>query len=211
MPLVVLLGDSVFDNQSYTGGEPDVARHLRALLPSRWDVSLCAVDGTYCDEIAGQLSDVPSAATHLVLSVGGNDALRNMDLLDMDVETMAAALDLLRRRVEAFEKTYAAALDAVLKRRLPTFACTIYNGNFDGQLADRARTALMLFNDAILRTCMRRGVGVIELRHVCTETRDFANPIEPSGPGGLKIAEAVAEAIGQLPPPRARTVVISGR
>jgi hypothetical protein len=41
-----------------------------------------------------------------------------------------------------------------------------------------------------------RGVDVIDLRLVCTEPSDYANPIEPSGAGGRKIAAAIAAAIG---------------
>jgi hypothetical protein len=36
---------------------------------------------------------------------------------------------------------------------------------------------------------------------VCTEPADYANPIEPSGSGGLKIARAVARMIGALDAP----------
>jgi len=40
------------------------------------------------------------------------------------------------------------------------------------------------------------GLDVLELRLICTEPEDYANPIEPSGQGGLKIARAIARAIG---------------
>jgi hypothetical protein len=36
----------------------------------------------------------------------------------------------------------------------------------------------------------------IDLRLVCTEPADYANPIEPSGRGGLKIAGAIARSLG---------------
>src|SRR3954452_23575611 len=42
---VVLLGDSIFDNDAYTGSEPDVVQHLRSMLPTGWSATLCAVDG----------------------------------------------------------------------------------------------------------------------------------------------------------------------
>jgi len=45
-------------------------------------------------------------------------------------------------------------------------------------------------------------------RFVCTETTDFANPIEPSGMGGRKIAEAIARATGAAGDPK-RSVVLS--
>jgi len=64
----------------------------------------------------------------------------------------------------------------------------------DPRQAALGRVALMLFNDAILRTAFEIRAGVIDLRLVCGEPSDYANPIEPSGSGGLKIARAVARA-----------------
>ena len=84
MSSVVLLGDSIFDNGSYTNGEPDVASHLRALLPS-WRVTLCAVDGTTTSDIGPQLDRLPKDATHVLLSLGKTRAnLR--PLLDPAIE-----------------------------------------------------------------------------------------------------------------------------
>ena len=39
----------------------------------------------------------------------------------------------------------------------------------------------------------------MELRSICTERADYANPIEPSEQGGSKIAAAIARAIGAIP------------
>ena len=58
-----------------------------------------------------------------------------------------------------------------------------------------ARVALMTFNDVILRAAFEHGVDVIDLRLICTQDEDYANPIEPSGSGGLKIAKAIAHAV----------------
>ena len=58
--------------------------------------------------------------------------------------------------------------------------------------ADVARIALMTFNDVILRCGFERHLSIIDLRLVCSEKADYANPIEPSGSGGLKIAKAIA-------------------
>lgn len=43
--MVVLLGDSVFDNAAYVGGGSDVAQQLRTILTGDWQVTLLAVDG----------------------------------------------------------------------------------------------------------------------------------------------------------------------
>jgi hypothetical protein len=198
MSHVVLLGDSIFDNGAYTRGEPDVIGHLRHLLPPTWTATLCAVDGATTQTLSGQLHRMPASATHLVVSIGGNDALRHTDLLDQRATTGVEFLELTGRRVDAFEHAYRSALRAVTVRRLPTTVCTIYNGNLDRQIAAAARTALAIFDDAIVRTALDLGCDVIELRTIAVEPSDYANPIEPSGGGGLKIARAIARAVGAI-------------
>lgn len=89
---IVLMGDSIFDNKAYTQGEPDVVAHLQPLLPDGWRTTLLAVDGASTGSMSTQLSRVPPDATHLVLSLGGNDALRNIDLLDTRLDSSRAAL-----------------------------------------------------------------------------------------------------------------------
>jgi hypothetical protein len=73
--------------------------------------------------------------------------------------------------------------------------CTVYNGALDPQVATAARTGLALFNDVILRTAVELDVPALELRSVCIEPRDYANPIEPSDTGGAKIARAIVSMI----------------
>ena len=50
---------------------------------------------------------------------------------------------------------------------------------------------MRMFNDAIVRSARGVGAKVIEMRAVCCTPADYANPIEPSGAGGRKIAEAI--------------------
>jgi hypothetical protein len=56
-----------------------------------------------------------------------------------------------------------------------------------------------VFNDAILRVAAGHRLPVIELQIICTEPEDYANPIEPSGTGGAKIAAAIARGVGTGP------------
>ena len=79
---------------------------------------------------------------------------------------------------------------------MPTTVCTIYNGNLSGQEGAAARVALMAFNDVILRVAFESKLQVIDLRLVCTEPADYANPIEPSSRGGEKIARAIMRSLG---------------
>lgn len=192
---IVLLGDSIFDNHAYTAGAPDVVTHLRACLPAGWRASLLAVDGAISRDLPDQLPSVPADATHLVISVGGNDALMSSDLLDSPVTSTREALLLLGARAARFEEDYRVAISLALALRRPTTCCTIYNGNLGPREAPVARVALMPFNDVILRVARELGVHTIDLRLVCTQPEDYANLIEPSGQGGQKIARAIVSAI----------------
>lgn len=198
---IVLLGDSIFDNRSYTGAEPDVVTHLRALLPDGARATLLAVDGATTRSMTGQFTQIPGDATHLVVSVGGNDALGERDLLRTPATFTTDPLRHLGERVDRFEARYRSAIPPILGLGLPATLCTIYNGALeDPAEAARARVALMLFNDVILRVTFEHHASVIDLRLVCNERADYANPIEPSGPGGMKIAKMIARASGIQPP-----------
>jgi hypothetical protein len=198
MPHIVLLGDSIFDNGAYTAGAPDVVAHLRSLLPPGWKGSLAAVDGATTGRLRAQFARIPDDATHLVVAIGGNDALQNSDLLSTRVGSSAETLALFADRLNAFEASYGAALDGVVALQRHTVVCTIYNGALSPEQAAIARVGLMMFNDAIVRTAVARGLDVIELRSICTDPGDYANPIEPSGQGGRKIAHAIARAVGAV-------------
>ena len=198
MPHVVLLGDSIFDNAAYTRGRPDVVTHLRTLLPPGWEATLGAVDGATAGRLRAQLAGIPADASHLVVAIGGNDALQNSDLLSTHVRSSAETLALFADRLDAFAASYGAAIDAVVALRRHTVVSTIYNGALAPDQAAIARVGLMMFNDVIVRAAVARRLDVIELRAICTEPGDYANPIEPSGEGGRKIARAVARAVGVL-------------
>ena len=194
---VVLLGDSIFDNAAYTEGGPDVVTQLRALLPSGWSATLCAVDGAVVSGIAAQLARLPVDATHLVVSAGGNDALGQISLLERDARTVGEGLSLLACAVERFAEGYREAVDQLQRRALPLTLCTIYEGRFPDRSFQRvAAAAVALFDDAILRTAAAASRPVIELRLVCRAVEDYANPIEPSSVGGARIARAIAHALG---------------
>lgn len=193
MPHVVLLGDSIFDNGAYVGGGPDVVAQLADKLPSTWRATLAAVDGAVTADVERQLARLPDGATHLVLSVGGNDALSYIGFLDEPATSVADVLDRLAAMGERFESQYVATVNRILGTRLPLVLCTIYNGDLgDPAMQRRARTALTMFNDVIVRSAAAANLAVIELRQVCSEPGDYANPIEPSVQGGGKIAAAIA-------------------
>lgn len=195
---IVLLGDSIFDNAAYTRGAPDVVTHLQRLLPSGWRATSLAVDGATTADLTAQLRRVPADATQLAIAIGGNDALQNSDLLSLRVTSSAQALEVFAERVAEFDQAYRAAIRAAVALGHPTAVCTVYNGALEEDRARIARVALALFNDVILRTAIDLHLDAIELRSLCTEPDDYANPIEPSGKGGLKIARAIARVAGAV-------------
>lgn len=196
MSHVVLLGDSIFDNGAYTNGKLDVLAHLRQVLPHSWRASLLARDGATTEGIASQLAQLPRDATHLVLSVGGNNALMRQNLLQASTTSTADAIIQLADAVGEFEAAYRKVIMACLAHRLPLVICTIYNGNFaDARYCRLTRTAVALFDDVIVRTAIEYRIKLIELRQVCTRPEDYANEIEPSSTGAAKIARVIAAAV----------------
>jgi hypothetical protein len=186
---LVLLGDSIFDNGAYVApGEPDVIRQVQTLLPAGWQATLRAVDGDCVPDIESQLRRLPADASHLALSIGGNDALGHINFLSEPARSVAEVLERLAVIGQAFQDSYRRMLAQVLGHGLPTIVCTIYEGNLDAQEQRIASTALKVFNDAILREAIAAEVPVVDLRLVCSRPEDYANPIEPSAIGGQKIA-----------------------
>ena len=196
----VLLGDSIFDNAAYVGGAPDVVQQVHQRLPQGSKATLAAVDGSKIGDVGRQLRRVPADATHLVLSVGGNDALSSSDFLSTPARSAAEALSGLADIGERFERGYLAMLTDVLAHELPTAICTVYYPRFpDAALQKVAVAALTVFNDCIVRAAFAHGLPLLDLRLICTEAEDYANSIEPSAQGGEKIARAIAEFVERSP------------
>jgi hypothetical protein len=189
---IVLLGDSIFDNKSYVGNSPDVVSHIRRIIPKDWTATLCAVDGSITESVLAQRGRIPQDATQLVLSVGGNDALRNQDLLYGDMQGNKV-LSILADVAEEFEVNYRNAVQVFKSLGKPLCICTIYNGNLPAEVSRAAEAAVAVFNDRIYSVADELGLPVIELRRVCTSAIDYANPIEPSEAGGGKIARRILE------------------
>jgi hypothetical protein len=205
---VVLLGDSVFDNAAYVSGGPDVVTQLRERLPQGWRASLNAVDGSVVASLPQQLARMPADATHLVISAGGNDALGYSSILTAPSRSMAESIGKLADIHDAFQERYRASMAAVLNGGLPTALCSIYDPRYADPVQRRlATTALAIINDVILREAARLGLPVLDLRAICSDDADFANPIEPSSQGGWKIAGAIASVLAQHDFPRGRSEI----
>lgn len=196
MKHIILLGDSIFDNKSYVNGGKDTIENLREQIPADWKATLLAVDGDVAADVARQLPKMPADATHLFISVGGNDALREMGILQMRASSAAEVFAELSNVAARFEDRYTRMLDAVRELNKPTVVCTIYYPRYpDVGMQKIAVAALASFNDVIIRQAILAGVPLIDLRYVCDDDADYANPIEPSVAGGAKISKRIIEIV----------------
>jgi hypothetical protein len=205
---IVLLGDSIFDNAAYVNGGPDVIKHLNSLLPQDWKATLLAVDGSVTIDVINQIARIPASATHLIVSVGGNDGLSRVDILQRKAHSVGDAVDQLAALRAGFHQNYHRMLTALLARELPLALCTVYDPRFPDPLLQRlTSTALNIFNDCILREAITQGLPVLDLRLICTEAEDYANEIEPGVPGGRKIAAGILNLVQNHDFSCGRTVV----
>lgn len=194
---VVLLGDSILDNKLHVQpGEPDVQAQIKVLLSAADRATLLAVDGSSTHDVIAQLARLPADATHLIVSMGGNDILGFMALMGDSVRTVADALMRIGALAGTFEQDYRRALDTVLRYNLPATLCTIYNPRYsDPKQRQMVMTGLTVFNDVIIRAAFKAGVPLIDLRMVCDDDADFANALEPSAHGGAKIARSIVNVV----------------
>jgi lysophospholipase L1-like esterase len=194
---VVLLGDSVFDNGAYVrSGEPDVLAQVQAKLPKDWRATMNAADGAVTTSIERQIARLHEGASHLIISVGGNDALGSSGILNESARSVAEVMSRIADIRDSFARSYHKMLNLVLGYRLPTALCTIYDARFpDPEEQRRVVTALSVFNDVITREAFSRRLALIDLRLICNQPDDYANPIEPSAKGGDKIANAIVQAV----------------
>jgi len=188
---IILLGDSIFDNAPYVINQQCVTDQLREITPDEVGVSLFAVDGDFVKNVKTQLERVPEQATHLFVSVGGNDALSYYRELLNDYRSSESLFEKWSQIQLDFKAEYRAMLERVRALGCHTAVCTIYDAVPD--LEEIAVTALAFFNDVILSEAIMAGLPVVDLRRVCTERDDYSHlsPIEPSFQGGAKIAKAL--------------------
>ena len=186
----------MFDNAAYVGPRQEVLDKLRNHLKPGWQATLLAQDGAVLADVRRQVGQLPSDATHLIISAGGNDALGQVGVFGEAVTSVGEALTMLAGIRRQFQERYREMLEAVLPLELPTTICTIYDVRFpDPDLREIANTALTLLNDVITREAALHGVPLLDLRVLFDEDSDLANPIEPSARGGEKIARSLIEVV----------------
>jgi len=194
--ILALFGDSILDNAPYTRPEPDTTAHLERLLGEEWAVRRFATDGSTMRDVAGQLRGLRDRATIAVLSVGGNDAIEHIGILEQPAANSGMVLEQLDAIAAAFQDQYESVARMVAQRASRVILCTIYEVRLEPAVfAKRVRVPLALLNDRILRTAAKLGLDTLELRSICTEQGDFVQQIEPSPQGAAKIAKAIVAVV----------------
>lgn len=197
---LVLLGDSILDNRTYTSPDPETAECLRGMLGTGWTVELLARDGAVMSEIPYQLARLRGDADVGILSVGGNDALGHIGILEESAAAARTVLSRLADIAEDFGARYRGVLAEARPRSRRLVACTIYEPPmFDATTTRLIQVPLSLLNDQIVREAAQAGVDVLDLRSVCTSAADFVRQIEPSAQGARRIAAAIETVVRGVP------------
>lgn len=225
MKSIYLLGDSIIDNAAYVGiDEKDVESHLNSMYKEdpKVNINNRAVDGhTMRDLLDTQLSDAGlNEATHIVMSIGGNDLLQNISFLQM-TSKLSEVMDKDARigkwgvrelnpsRNKVFEETYfeiikpfnslyETIVEKLSNYRAKLLLCTVYEGDLFGSdefknVFYSSKTMVSIFNDLVYKSSSKFKTDVLELRNIFVSSEDYANPIEPSHIGGEKLAKSIVE------------------
>ena len=227
---ILLLGDSIIDNRSYVlKDELDVTAHLIKLYLDQPDVSITnnAVDGDTMYDLQYNHLDTPDIeeASHIIVSIGGNDLLHNISFLqktselskvmskDARIEKWGVReLNPSRNRVfeetyfeiiQPFSKQYETIVANLSNHRAKLLLCTVYEGDLvdSDEFSDvnnSSKTMVSVFNDIVYRTANKYGADVLELREIFVSSEDYANPIEPSHIGGGKLAKAIQKWVNDV-------------
>lgn len=188
---VALLGDSIFDNEPYVSPGEAVIDHINQLNKNGWNAELLAVDGAVTKDVSTQCQEVDADVTHLVISIGGNNALSYVGIFDEKVSTVYQGVQYLSAIKERFQKSYQEMLADILSLDKKIALCTIYNTCPGVEVP--LLTALSVFNDVIFQEAFKLGVPVLDFRQTFNSPSDYSaiSPIEPSETGGMKTAKAI--------------------
>ena len=195
---VSLLGDSIIDNKIYVEeGELSVTEHLQHNSSSNF--TMIAVDGdTTEDVLKNQLDNLKEPVSHIVLSIGGNDLLQNLHILQDETIGMKFALEKSSELIGEIQENYTKILEHLSQYDAKVLLCTVYEGDLKSDVLlaeyDKAGQAMLkMHNDTVYYLASKFDVDVLELRNIFTNKEDYANPIEPSHIGGEKLAKAIIQ------------------
>jgi lysophospholipase L1-like esterase len=98
------------------------------MLPAGDSATLIALDGATVSSVFRQIERIPSDATHLVLSAGGNDALWMAgNIFSPETPDVRTSLRRIAELLTDFKIEYRRLICDLRALRLPLVTCTIYD------------------------------------------------------------------------------------
>jgi len=203
---IVLLGDSIFDNEVYVHSHadsvPGVLERRFGNINKEWKVTHRAVDGAVMASIDKQIPKIPSNATHIFMSIIGNDCLGVLMGLHNSSQwaEVAAAPSpdnpILSNILSQLESKYEETVLKVKNVGPPLTVCNLYAPRFDdAALQAFCRFSVQLLNIRLKAVADKHGVGLIDIYSLFTDPADYANAIEPGKSGSEKIGKAIEEVV----------------
>jgi len=188
---VALIGDSILDNDEYTGVAACVFTNVKQKLPEAVVVNF-AEDGATTLDINDQLEKIKGQDEkwdYVFLSIGGNDLLESQELLLLsNTEQKKKIIESICIRVSDIYTMLQADFNKVI---LLTPYLPVFDG-IDKESVLQAHQVIKAFNEKL------KGIANVryeELHPILNSKEDFINHIEPSKIGSEKIAALIEEVV----------------
>jgi len=194
---VVLIGDGLGDLGRVQQQEPGTLEGK--LMPGRRDAWTLTV--LLADQVVKSSHEFnfPADATHVVISIEGNHAIRESGLLAGKPDSMEEGLARLSYAADQFENKVEALIRAAQETRLPTVICSMWPPRYPEPTHQRAAVAALgIFNSRILRCAVDARISLVDLRRVCSEQQDYADQTMLSRSGLQKAANLIRSALFEV-------------
>lgn len=191
---IVVIGDALRDLLPLRNESPDRLENLvMPQFPKPWKLSLILPEEIARDR--GRF-ELPRDASHVVVCLEGSRAIEASGLLQGRPASFQDALVALSFAADEFERMLEQLIDVARSSRLPTVVCTMFPPRHDDTDHQRAvSTALMVFNQRIMRQAIGARVPIVTLALVCDDDDDYADATNLSKSGLRKAANVIAGAL----------------
>lgn len=185
---IVLLGDSIFKNNSYVPHEKAIENIL--YFKTQGNCYCYAVNSSKIYDIYDQLNSIPSDLnnknTTIYLSAGGNDILdKYVERVNPDLNNM----EYLKIIFSAYKK-----LVKTIKIKMDHCNLVLLDIYYPSSAKYKPyKDLLQKWNTDLYKYAQENGIGILRISNILTHQNDFTLEIEPSEIGGEKIARNIYE------------------
>jgi hypothetical protein len=169
--VVVLLGDSVFKNNSYVEYKESVEYKLKNEIESL----VLAEDNSLIKDVIPQYKKMPkdfnNSNTYLFVSIGGNDLLNKYHYMTHDIENMTE-----------FDKIWKEYEKTLLELKFKTDCTLVLTDLYYIKDPDYVKyhDIIRKWNDNIDKFCYEKDILIYKISNLVKEKKHFVNSIEPS-------------------------------